>query len=631
VSVAIGPGVIFGGYRVESVVGRGGMGVVYRATDLSLQRPVALKLIAPELAQDERFRARFLAEPRLAASLDHPSVVPIYEAGEREGQLYLAMRWVEGSDLRDILERDGCLAAGEAVRLLLQVAEALDATHRRGLVHRDVKPANILVDEDGHAYLSDFGITKELGGAPTDSGVVGTLNYLAPEQIRGEDVDGRTDCYALACVLYECLAGAPPFRRATEAETLWAHMRAPPPPLRAHPALDRVMRKALGKQRDDRYSTCTEFIQAAGGALGVASSVLGRPRASRAALVVLAGAVLLAAASAVALITSLEGGSQPERGPALDVATNSVAAFDVGANRLALAAPLPGRPTDVAGWRGTAWVSTVDSTSVTGVNARTQSISRTVPLTGTADAVAAGEGAVWVVDARRGVLSRIEPGYERVTQRIRFRPSPRASRPLGRLQAARASLAVAAGAVWLANGEERLLRVDSGTGHVTAIPADRRLDAVTAGGGAVWAISSRSATVVRVDPRAAARRGRPATISIGARSGSGSPYPIAIAATDHAVWVLNGNTTTVTRIDPRTLSVLATIPLAADRVPSDIAASGRTAWVANGDGSLSRIEENARAARSIRIGESLERVAVDGRRVWVTTTAFDQKLPGGAG
>jgi serine/threonine protein kinase len=167
---------------------------VYLATDLSLERPVALKLIAPELAEDQHFRSRFLREPRLAASLDHPNVIPIYEAGERDGRLYLAMRYVEGSDLRTLIERDGKLSPERALRVVAQVAGALDAAHRRGLVHRDVKPANVLLDEDGHVYLTDFGITKQTGGASTDTGrVVGTLDYLAPEQIRGAEVDGRTD------------------------------------------------------------------------------------------------------------------------------------------------------------------------------------------------------------------------------------------------------------------------------------------------------------------------------------------------------------------------------------------------------------------------------------------------------
>src|SRR5687767_14271994 len=261
---------MFAGYRVESVVGRGGMGVVYRATGLSLERPVALKLIAPELAGNERFRARFPREPRLAASLDHPNVIPIYEAGEHDGELYLSMRFVEGSDLRTLLEREGKLTPERTLAILGQVASALDAAHRRALVHRDVKPANVLLDEDGHAYLTDFGITKQLGGASTDTGqMVGTLDYLAPEQIRGETVDARTDCYSLACVLYECLSGTPPFHRAPEAETMWAHMQEQPAPLLAYPALDPVFQHALAKDRDERHRTCAELIEDARNALGL--------------------------------------------------------------------------------------------------------------------------------------------------------------------------------------------------------------------------------------------------------------------------------------------------------------------------------------------------------------------------
>ena len=625
---AIRPGTTFAGYRVESLLGRGGMGVVYRAWDLSLERPVALKLIAPELAEDERFRARFLREPRLAASLDHPGVVPIYEAGEWKGQLYLAMRFVEGSDLKSVLERDGTLPPERTLVLLAQVADALDAAHRRELVHRDVKPANVLLDDDGHAYLTDFGITKQLGGVSTDTGrVVGTLDYIAPEQIRGEDVDGRTDGYALGCVLYECLAGTPPFRRATEAETLWAHMQDEPSALPDHPSLAPVIRKGLAKDRDDRYGTCAELVDAAASALGLAAPLAGR-RLSRAALLLALGGVLLGAVAVLALTQNLgdDAGDRPV--PLLDVATNSVGAVDATRSELALAAPLPGRPTDVAAAGDTAWVATVDSTSVTGVSARTRSISRTVPLLGSADAVAVGEGSVWVADGRRGVVSRIEAGYERVTQRFPVPASREAPRLSGRLQAPRASLAVGGGAVWLTNGSDRLVRIDPEAGETAAIPAGRRLDAVAAGGGAVWALSSRSASVLRVDQ---SNGDVTDTVSIAARSGAEAPFPIAVAATSRAVWVLNGNTATVSQIDPGTLGVVTTIPIGVDRVPTDIAASGNTAWVSNGDGSIARIEAGAGAAEEIRVGESLERVAAVRTTVWVTTTAFDQKLPGGAG
>jgi DNA-binding beta-propeller fold protein YncE len=625
---AFSPGTIFAGYRVDSLVGRGGMGVVYRATDQSLERPVALKLIAPELAEDERFRVRFLRESRLAASLDHPSVVPIHEAGERDGQLYLAMRYVEGSDLKRLLESEGKLSPERAVGILTQIADALDAAHRRALVHRDVKPANVLLDEDGHAYLTDFGIAKQLGGASTESGrIVGTLDYLAPEQIRGDEVDGRTDCYALGCVLYECLAGAPPFRRATEAETLWAHMRDDPVPIADHSELDPVLARGLAKDREDRPATCVELIDAAAGALGLAVPLVGR-RLSRVALLLALGGVLLGAAAVLALTSGLGDEGSRTQEPLLDVATNSVGALDASTSELALAAPLPGRPTDVVAAGDTAWVASVDSTAVTGVSARTDSILRTVPLHGSADAIAVGEGSVWVADGRRGWVSRIAAGYERVTERIRVPIADDPPRPTGRLQAPRASLAVGGGAVWLANGSDSIVRIDPDTGEVTAAPAGRRVDAVASAGGAVWAMSSRSASLLRVDARTGRVTDR---VPVAASSRAEAPFPVAIAAAARTVWVLNGNTATVTQIDARTLRLIATVPIGVDRVPTDVAASGGTAWVSNGDGSVARIDEGARAATEIWVGESPERVAAAGGTVWVTTTAFDHKLPGGAG
>jgi serine/threonine-protein kinase len=254
------------GYRIEALIGRGGMGVVYRATDLRLERPVALKLIAPERAEEPGFRSRFLHESRIAASLDHPNVIPIYEAGEADGALFIAMRYVEGSDLKSLLRDDGRLQPDRALELLAQIAGALDAAHARGLVHRDVKPANILVDGTGHVYLSDFGLTKLTDEATSLSApgqLLGTLEYLSPEQIRGEPLDGRADVYALGCVLYECVSGTPPFR-GTEAEVLWAHMQVEPPAVGV-PELEYVIRRALAKDRDERFRSCRQLVAAARG------------------------------------------------------------------------------------------------------------------------------------------------------------------------------------------------------------------------------------------------------------------------------------------------------------------------------------------------------------------------------
>ncbi|WP_030339518.1 serine/threonine-protein kinase [Streptomyces sp. NRRL S-1022] len=264
------------GYRIESEIGRGGMAVVYRAHDLRLDRTVALKLLAPELARNDTFRKRFTHESQVAAAIDHPHIVPVFEAGETDGVLYIAMRYVPGSDLRHLLDVRGPLAPPDAVRIAAQVASALDAAHEHGLVHRDVKPGNILVAEgtDGdhpeHVYLTDFGLTKKslsLTGFTSVGQFVGTLDYVAPEQISGRPVDGRCDVYGLSCVVYETLTGRPPFQREDDMALLWAHQYdEPPAPSGARPglapAVDPVFAQALAKSPDARHDTCIAFVAA---------------------------------------------------------------------------------------------------------------------------------------------------------------------------------------------------------------------------------------------------------------------------------------------------------------------------------------------------------------------------------
>jgi tRNA A-37 threonylcarbamoyl transferase component Bud32 len=262
------------GYRVESFISRGGMAVIYRAHDRRLGRRVALKLLAPELSQDERFQQRFLRESRLAASLDHPNIIPIYEAGEASGLLYIVMRYVEGSDMKELLDREGPLDLDRITSILRQVGAALDAAHARGLVHRDVKPGNILIasgtgrEDPDHVYLTDFGLTKRsssLSGQTTSGRFIGTMEYVAPEQIGGKPVDARTDVYSLGCVLYHGLTGEPPFDRDDEAALLWAHLADEPPPVSAlrpdlPPGLDAVVAKAMAKAPEDRYGSCRDLI-----------------------------------------------------------------------------------------------------------------------------------------------------------------------------------------------------------------------------------------------------------------------------------------------------------------------------------------------------------------------------------
>ena len=316
--VRMGPdrriGTELGGYRIVEPLGSGGTSVVYRAEHVRLGRPAALKLLTPGFGKAD-FRGRFLRESQLAASLDHPSIVPVYDAGEEDGLLYIAMACIEGEDLKTLLAEQGRLDVRRALRILGQIGSALDAAHARGLVHRDVKPANILVAEGDRAYLSDFGVVKELAGNGTTrtGSFIGTIEYCAPEQIEGQDVDGRADVYALACVLYECLTGEPPFHRPSEVAVLNAHLHTPPPKLSRvapdlPPALEPVISKALSKSPLDRYATCGELIAAARAA--VAERRVHRLRlALSLTLLVLAG--LLGAAIALGAVLAFRDSHPP--------------------------------------------------------------------------------------------------------------------------------------------------------------------------------------------------------------------------------------------------------------------------------------------------------------------------------
>jgi len=310
-------GTQLGGYRIVEPLGEGATSVVYRAEHVRLGRPAALKLLTPAFGEAD-FRERFLRESQLAASLDHPSIVPIYDAGEEGDLLYIAMACVDGVDLKTLLATEGRLPLRAALRIAAQVGSALDAAHARALVHRDVKPANILVADDDRTFLSDFGVAKELGtnGTTRTGSFVGTTEYSAPEQIEGRAVDGRADVYALACVLYECLAGTPPFHRPSELAVLNAHLHAPPPKLtKAAPelpaALEPVIAKALSKSPLDRYPTCGEFV-------GAARAAAAEPRIHRRRLAVSLSVLLccaLAGAAVALAVRSLAFGDHRAAAP----------------------------------------------------------------------------------------------------------------------------------------------------------------------------------------------------------------------------------------------------------------------------------------------------------------------------
>ena len=319
----IASGVEIGGYRVEELIGRGGMGEVYRAHDGRLDRNVALKILAPRYAEDEGFRERLLRESRIAASLDHPNVVPVYDAGEADAGFYLAMRYVEGADLRVVLRREGALAPARALEIVSQVADALDAAHAKGLVHRDVKPSNVLIDERGHCYLADFGLTQTASdrGQPTDGSLLGTSDYVAPEQIRGDEVAGGADVYALGCMLFECLTGEGPFRRPSEVATLFAHLEEDPPSASARhsplpAAIDPVLARALAKEPGERQSSCAELVADASAALGLDAV---RPRRLRLAVATAAVVLGLAAAALAAILVTREGTAPPPTGSLIGI------------------------------------------------------------------------------------------------------------------------------------------------------------------------------------------------------------------------------------------------------------------------------------------------------------------------
>ncbi len=328
-------GTKFAGYRIEALIGRGGWSTVYRAESPRLGIRVALKILNADVSEDEAMRERFVRESRLAAGLNHPNVITIFDAGAWHDDLFIAMRYVAGGDLKKQV-REGPLEPRRALGILAQVASGLDAAHERGLVHRDVKPANIMLDSGSAerapeiAYVSDFGLIRELHatGSPTKSGeLLGTIDYIAPEQIEGGPIDGRADIYSLGCVAYECFTGRTPFVRENEAAVLWAHMKDDPPPVsEVEPelpvGLDKPIARAMAKDPDDRFDSCFEFAAALNEVLDPGERELGTvvlPRADpagsgsgrrlRAAAVAVAALALGAVGAAAAFVVA--GGDDP--------------------------------------------------------------------------------------------------------------------------------------------------------------------------------------------------------------------------------------------------------------------------------------------------------------------------------
>jgi outer membrane protein assembly factor BamB/predicted Ser/Thr protein kinase len=583
------------GYRIERVLGRGGMSVVYLAEDLRLRRRVALKLLAPALAADDAFRRRFLEESQLAASLDHPNVVPIYAAGEAADELYIAMRYVQGWDL-NALVRAGPLEKERAVGICSQVADALDFAHSRGLVHRDVKPSNVLLDEKEHVYLADFGLTKRVGEVRTvEPGLFGTIDYVAPEQIRGDDIDARADVYALGCLLYACLTGSSPFRRASDAATLYAHLEEEPPTL---PHLEDMLPKALAKEPADRYATCEELIEDARRALGIAS-----PHPSRVPLVLALAGVCAIAAALLAVFLTGGGTSGPATGAGrllrIDPKSNHVmASVAVGDGPIAVAAgggrvwvasyrdgtlwqvdassgdvtriPAVGRPFDVTVHDGYAYVAALGPGRFTGNVAQFDAVGgeHSGGIGILACSLTSGDYGVWVAGCPNVQQLSVTTRDVRVEATI---PIPYPKRlSAATFREALDGMASGDGAIWVAGdaADQRLWRIAPETHTIVAtFPLGFPPGKIAAGPGGLWITDQLHDRVVEVDPRTG-RVLRSVAVGRG---------PIGVTVGAGSIWVADALGHSVTRIDPRTGRVLRTIHVAAS--PQSIAVENDAVWV----------------------------------------------------
>jgi len=591
-------GTEFGGYRIDRVLGRGGMGVVYLANELALDRPVALKLIAPELADDVSFRERFLRETRLAASIDHPGILPVFSAGDAEGELYLATRFVDGTDLGAIIE-NGPLAPAQALALLSQVADALDAAHARGLVHRDVKPGNVLVDGADHCYLSDFGLTTRLSAGPaaTSRRLAGSLDYLAPEQVRLGRVDARADQYALGCVMCEVLTGHPPFRRETEAQTLWAHMQEEPPPLAEYSQLDPVLARALAKEPEDRYESCNAFVEEAGAALGLGPSIVAVRRRRRrfGRRLVATGTVLLALAvgGAIFLLTYSSD--------AAPVATaNSVGVVDAAKRDLVHAVTVGKAPTDVAASEEWVWVlnSNDGAGTISKLDAKSYTTASTFSVPGTPRNLVAAFDSLWVGTAEGRVL-RIDPQTDLVERAWTL---PNAGEPsLFEEDRGAGWLAAAPDAVW-AGSVRAISRIDPKTSRLR----HRRIGTwgpMAYGFGSLWIAGE---VLVEVS---AVTMTRVATVP-------GTRNYVDVATGFGSVWVANDEGRTVVRVDPRQHSIKQRYRLGGS--PFGLASGGGAVWAPSDDGNLARIDPQRGDVEEISIGGAPRSADVHGNTVWVS-------------
>jgi DNA-binding beta-propeller fold protein YncE len=575
------------GYRLDALIARGGMGVVYRATHLGLERPVALKVIAGELADREGFRERFLRESRLAARLDHPSVVPIFDSRELDGELIVAMRLVEGGDLRKLIDRRGPLPPAEALALLAQVADALDAAHAAGIVHRDVKPHNILVEGD-RAFLSDFGLAKALdeSGVLSGASVVGTVQYMSPEQWRGGTVGLAADVYSLGCVLYEALTGIVPYAR-EDADT------EPQMP----EGLDDVIERAVSKDPVDRYPSAGAMIAAAAEWQGSA------PRPTR-------------------VLSAGDGErTRPLRGPGFDfgslkgkrlqwvgagvavlVGLITLAVVLFGGDDVSVSAPIPvGRaPLRIAASGEEVWATSERDGTLTRLNSATgERVGEPIQLGAGISGVAIGRGFVWVSDPRDGEVLKVSPSDGTVLSRIDVGGHP-------------GPIVFGGGRVWVADQDGAgITAIDAGANRVERrgiVPRSAPLR-LAVGAGGLWVSSASTGTVRRID-LSSVRADPPIAVGRG---------PAGVTVAHGYVWVANSRGGTVSRVDPSIHALLGD-PTEVGGRPGGIDSGTGLVWVANSlDGTVLRldIDSGEQVGSPIGVGEDPGAVAVGTEAVWV--------------
>ncbi|MGZ6709492.1 MAG: protein kinase domain-containing protein [Solirubrobacteraceae bacterium] len=593
----------FAGHRVLGVAGRGGMGVVFRAVQLDLDRVVALKLIAPQLAGDPAFRERFVRESRAAASIDHPNVIPIYYTGEEDGRLYIAMRYVDGSDLRTLVRAETRLAPGRAARIVAQIGGALDAAHARGIVHRDIKPANVLLGVGEHAYLTDFGLTKNVAshtGSTRGGGWVGTLGYVAPEQIRGERLDARADVYALGCVLYHAVCGVPPYQRDSDEATLWAHLHEDPPSVGERaPAIparfEAVLKRAMAKNPDDRFPSAGDLGRAALAAAGETGPA-GPERVVGIGDAAPAGEETVVTPDQAATVRAGHDAPPDAGRRGRRVLPWALAAIPVAL--LAVAAALARGGGDTGGGAPSA-PPTTSTTAPPAASRAAGRVARTVSVGGRPNSVTVAGGSVWV---SRG-------GNERLAIIATATGRRRAARP--RVGPRPAAAAAGFGDLWAASDGAKTitpigLESRRPDGAPVGVPSQGQIVAVGTGDSAVWAgIRSQPGLVVRIDPRAH-RIAKVIELPDGVQN-------LAVGA--GAVWILARRANTLTRLDIRT-GRLQSINVG-DR-PSDVAVGAGAAWVTNaGDDSVTRIDTGNLSTSEIPVGRQPAGVAVSDDAVWV--------------